>query len=490
MDAMNEHFRFYTFMRLKLGDNGKKILQDLQAVFGAKCVDQQQDEDNDNDDSSKDDSCQQADTQAAAVCRLFHYVHNLAMVWCGAGLTYIPDLPVDIIQLDFSDNNLTRLTEGTLRNLSSLQTLIVRKNQIASIHPSAFQDMGLLTTVDLSGNQLSDFDEMVMGLKSAAVLEKLDANHNAFEDLPLESLSRIPGLLLLFLSGNKIRSVSKRKSQTTIGNSYNLHSLDLRTNRFSEFPNFCRDNGSDESYLPNLRTLEIQWNQITNTDSRSLACLPELVALRMDGNPVYHIHRDFFGGLPGLQFVTMTFCTSRTIDEYAFRHPTIQHLDVSENLWFLRRAGDSGTDPGLFLDMPQLRFINMSWTVFRYWDKGLSDEMLMSISNLTSFVVQGTGLDHIPQTILKHFRNLEFLGVRENEIAFLPENMFENLTALRALDLSHNHLTTISQTWMESFLSPADPVSIDLSGNPFSCTCDQLWFIELYKKDIKRDPGE
>nr|KAG5686510.1 hypothetical protein BaRGS_031327 [Batillaria attramentaria] len=38
MDAENEHFRFYTFMRLKLGDNGKKILQDLQAVFGAKCV--------------------------------------------------------------------------------------------------------------------------------------------------------------------------------------------------------------------------------------------------------------------------------------------------------------------------------------------------------------------------------------------------------------------------------------------------------------------
>nr|KAG5711815.1 hypothetical protein BaRGS_023579 [Batillaria attramentaria] len=38
MDAENEHFRFYTFMRLKLGDNGKKILQVLQAVLGAKCV--------------------------------------------------------------------------------------------------------------------------------------------------------------------------------------------------------------------------------------------------------------------------------------------------------------------------------------------------------------------------------------------------------------------------------------------------------------------
>nr|KAG5686334.1 hypothetical protein BaRGS_021717 [Batillaria attramentaria] len=42
MDAENEHFRFYTFMRLKLGDNGKKILQDLQAVFGAKCVEYHQ----------------------------------------------------------------------------------------------------------------------------------------------------------------------------------------------------------------------------------------------------------------------------------------------------------------------------------------------------------------------------------------------------------------------------------------------------------------
>lgn len=38
MDAQKDHLRFYTFTRLKLGDNGQKIVQDLQAVFGESCV--------------------------------------------------------------------------------------------------------------------------------------------------------------------------------------------------------------------------------------------------------------------------------------------------------------------------------------------------------------------------------------------------------------------------------------------------------------------
>ena len=38
METQKEHFRFYTFMTLKLEDNGKKILQDLQAVFGVQCL--------------------------------------------------------------------------------------------------------------------------------------------------------------------------------------------------------------------------------------------------------------------------------------------------------------------------------------------------------------------------------------------------------------------------------------------------------------------
>ena len=37
MDAERDHMRFYTFMRLKLGDSAIKILQDLHTVFGPTC---------------------------------------------------------------------------------------------------------------------------------------------------------------------------------------------------------------------------------------------------------------------------------------------------------------------------------------------------------------------------------------------------------------------------------------------------------------------
>ena len=38
MNAERDHMRFYTFMRLKLGDSTTKILQNLHTVFGPTCV--------------------------------------------------------------------------------------------------------------------------------------------------------------------------------------------------------------------------------------------------------------------------------------------------------------------------------------------------------------------------------------------------------------------------------------------------------------------
>ena len=38
MDADGDHMRFYTFMRLKLGDSATQILENLHTVFGPTCV--------------------------------------------------------------------------------------------------------------------------------------------------------------------------------------------------------------------------------------------------------------------------------------------------------------------------------------------------------------------------------------------------------------------------------------------------------------------
>ena len=104
-------------------------------------------------------------------------------------------------------------------------------------------------------------------------------------------------------------------------------------------------------------------------------------------------------------------------------------------------------------------------------------------------ICTGTGLDFIPETILDEFINLTSLSLSKNQIALLADNAFENLTSLRSLDLSQNHLTSVSQQLLVDILG-RENVSVDLSGNPFSCTCDLLWFIEEYKKDADRKEGE
>nr|KAG5704328.1 hypothetical protein BaRGS_012637 [Batillaria attramentaria] len=206
----------------------------------------------------------------------------------------------------------------------------------------------------------------------------------------------------------------------------------------------------------------------------------------MDGNAIYHIERNFLQGFTRLTRLSLRFCMARIIDSHAFNHSTIRRLDVSENLWFFDKVHGPGIHPGLFLDMPDLKSINMSWTVFRFSDDDEREQVLSSVSHVEAFTLEGTGLSFIPSTILSEFRNLTYLNFGKNEITFLPDDTFENLTSLRVLDLSKNHLTTISKNLLQDVVS-RDNVTLDLSGNPFSCTCDLLWFIELYKKDDSKE---
>nr|KAG5689926.1 hypothetical protein BaRGS_015614 [Batillaria attramentaria] len=333
--------------------------------------------------------------------------------------------------------------------------------------------MSLLKLLKIGDNHLKDFGDLVLALEHSHSLKNLSADHNEFKKMNLTHIVKLTNLWHLDLSWNKIsviqREVSDREFEVRSGlveKESNLEILYLGTNLLTSFPNFCREDDPHVSFLPKLRELGIQWNCITAMLPHEMKCLKNLLRLNMDGNAVHHIHANFFQRFPALEHLSLKFCMSRKIDSHAFNHSNVKHLDVSENLWFFDRFYGLGIDPGLFLDMPQLRFVNMSWTVFRFSEYDEREEVLSSISHVTHLSLEGTGLDFIPRTILRDFTHLHYLDYSKNDLTNLPDDTFDNLTQLHKLNLNQNHLTTFTPALLQHVLSH-DNVTLDLSDDLF-----------------------
>ncbi|KAK7493647.1 hypothetical protein BaRGS_00015159 [Batillaria attramentaria] len=366
-----------------------------------------------------------------------------------SGLTYVPRIPNHITTLDFSNNSLNEIDGRTFENVTFLLGVRLDSNNVSTVQPDAFLNMTKLQMLRLRGNRLTDFKALATALKRAVMLEHLDANDNLFKSVDLGVLAGLQHLRNLTLYRNSITHVEIGSYTEEI----KLEELDIGTNLLSEFPDFCKDNDTSQSHFPHLKRLNIEWNKISDMHAGTKRCLPSLTFLKMDGNAIYHIERNFLQGFTRLTRLSLQFCMARIIDSHAFNHSTIQHLDVSENLWFFDKVHGPGIHPGLFLDMPDLKSINMSWTVFRFSDDDEREQVLSSVSHVEAFTLEGTGLSFIPSTILSEFRNLTYLNFGKNEITFLPDDTFENLTSLRVLDLSKNHLTTISQNLLQDVVS-------------------------------------
>ena len=303
----------------------------------------------------------------------------------GQRLRYIPALPREITRLDFSNNALGHVENSTLQNLTALEFLSLERNEIDFIHTNAFALMTNLQELRLGVNNLTDFDYLVSTLSRSESLQRLNASANRFRNLTLSNLTAIPNLKRLLLYGNNITKITQGKWMKKS----RLETLDLGSNLLEKFPDFCRKDAPGKSFLPQLLTLDVQWNIITIMPPSSAGCLPRLRNLNLDGNAIHHIHANFLQGLPQLESLSLRFCMSRRIDGHAFNHSNLQHLDVSENLWFFDSHYGSGISTDLFHFMPRLQFVNMSWTVFRFSQKHERHTVLSSLSHVQEFVLEG-----------------------------------------------------------------------------------------------------
>ncbi|EDV53637.1 relaxin receptor 2 [Drosophila erecta] len=228
------------------------------------------------------------------------------ILYCGryAKLRRFPRLSSEVTNLIIIRNNLT-LRDSIFANLTRLQKLTLKYNNISRVPLGSFSGLFHLERLELSHNNVSHLPHGVfLGLHS---LQWLFLVNNHLHHLPMEQLRFFRRLEWLVLSRNRLtlRNVQLPKIPS-------LYEVYLDFNRIEYI-------GEETfSQLDNLHLLDLQHNLITHIHGRAFANLANMRDIRLVGNPIKELSGETFlhnTRLEALSLALMPIHISRSLME-------------------------------------------------------------------------------------------------------------------------------------------------------------------------------
>ncbi|KAK3090277.1 hypothetical protein FSP39_010587 [Pinctada imbricata] len=426
----------------------------------------------------------------------------------GLGLDYIPRLPNDTEVLDLSDNIFNSLNNITFQNISGLpiRDLSLSNCNISEIEEDSFTSLPLIETLDLSRNTFTSNSSILkiglaslnrskiktlnlssqalgsMSLRldtfdglSGTLLETLILRDGYLEKIEEDIFSKLKYLTTLDVSNNNIRDIKLKGLR-------NLTTLVMNKNRLYKIPRFCKKRPII-NLVPNLKYLFLSNNHISDLrkPARYGTCLPQLKKLYLTFNPIGVIHAEQFLPLKSLEVLDLDFMLvlGLSIERHAFSSSSLkmirlgafkhivtdQQLNMFENCSSLQK-----------LEMTNIKLNKLS-------DKDMR-KLFRPILNLTLLAIRYAFLSYVP-SIVSEMRNLERLSLYNNYISHWTPDTFQSLTKLIYINLKGNRITVVNETsFPKTILSQIE--KLILIYNPFSCTCDNYWFINWAKKNREK----
>ncbi|XP_072176927.1 uncharacterized protein [Diadema setosum] len=297
---------------------------------------------------------------------------------------------------------------------------------------------------------------------------------------------------IISLSHNLVTDLYRAVWTTTT-----LHTLDIANNLLDSFKN-DRFKG-----LSNLQALNISFNKLAFCSINSFAALSHLV--RLD---IRNEHNIFLNGflrhLPKLQFLDM----SNTLISWQ----SIRQFSNNTNLLELRMEQaqlrghdlfDRSQNISLFASLVSLQRLRLKGN-YLY---GMDALVFSNLSKLYFLDLSDSRISVLQSGMFKDLRSLAFLYMNNNKVLALDGEVFQGLGNLRVLLIENNIISKLAPTTFATtqnldqlILSensigtilpgtsfPMNPsLTLDISRNPFSCTCELKWFRNwLHNTDIK-----
>ncbi|XP_041348169.1 toll-like receptor 4 [Gigantopelta aegis] len=413
----------------------------------------------------------------------------------GARLWYIPRIPPNITILYFNFNVLTHVTKHTFRNITGanmkLQTLHLNFDKIQYISLGAFGVFRHLSNLSLTGNHIKPvilahaftgisitpvqrLDMLDMGMDNipegffrnlnSSKITHLHMHMNKFLFFDIAHLRFISSLVHVGLSQNYISYVVMHENDT-------LKELDVGYNIFR---NVC----SHASTVPSLVYLNLNFDSIYYIEANAFDCLPNLQHLKMNGNFLTTLTTSLFSKLPNLITLHLQHIpVLKYIDRFAFNNSNLKHIYLNNGL-----SASTEIHKDAFGGCSSLTYIDLSGNNFKLASPEFLEDLFKPVSgNLETLRMIECSLPRIPPAI-STMKKLNFLNLGINSITNWDSGIFENLESLKELYLNQNHITKVSEASIPNKVRQRMQ-TIDLSSNPFYCSCSLFWFIQWFRNN-------
>ncbi|CAK1543257.1 unnamed protein product [Leptosia nina] len=216
-------------------------------------------------------------------------------------LAFVPTTILELLKKlkDFSikHSSISTIESYTFMNITSIQTMIITKNQISLVvNRHAFYNLPNLTVLTLDDNNIKTIET--------------------------DTFYELPKLQKLFLTGNNITIIEDGAFRHLV----NLSVLELDKNNISDLKKECFDG------LANLNRLDLRENKIIKIYSFTFTELWNLEELLLDHNEIYVLERRAFDGLSLLKKLSLNYNKLVTIVEGLFEGVRgLSILDLSNN---------------------------------------------------------------------------------------------------------------------------------------------------------------
>ncbi|XP_045909124.1 toll-like receptor 7 isoform X1 [Micropterus dolomieu] len=262
-------------------------------------------------------------------------------------------------------------------------------------------------------------------------------------------------------------------------------------------------NGSEFTYLTNLKYLDFSSNRLDLLYSTAFQELKNLVILDISNNNHYFESEglthmlNFTRNLKNLKILLMNHNKISTSTNRELESQSLDRLEFRDNrLDMLWRDGDLRY-VNYFKKLVNLTVLDISENNLNFIPKevfsGLPDklsELHIKDNKLTSFDweklqllhslkvldLSGNSLTHVPPVLSNCTESLRKLILRKNQILKLTPDFLKDAYILKHLDLSFNHLQHIdASSFPDDVVDKMDMLL--LHKNRFLCSCNATWFI-------------
>lgn len=431
--------------------------------------------------------CQYYKKNTVAKCRKLHY---------------IPILKESVSVLELKLCYLPNIRRETFQNISSnkiIRLAFKMKNSIQAISTDAFSDLRYLQSLEVSFESQLDVLNFKSSFRSLNItlINELILENNGWTSLPVNFLDNLGGVTLsaLSLNGNdfmilnasilnpifgleKLFCVECSMTYFKANGLQKVESIDLTGNNIFQIPTFCDDSGK-HSLAPVLKKLILTDNAMRLILPSSFKCLQSLQSLTLDGNRMKDLKKNSFSILPVLIRLSINNIPRLNFRQKAFNSTSLRTLQLSQNGFRFDKIDDLNYFSGIFINTYNLEKLDLSKNYLPHKPQH-TFAMLYPLKQIRTLNIATTGIATIPEGLFQNMPYLEKLTLIGNKIARWNPSTFANMTNLRNLHLDGNLINVINKTSFPKLLLNK-LITFEISNNPFWCTCDQRWFLDILR---------